>query len=152
MRRRHLILSAALLPAASARAAGPMWRLVTVDEARQSTAMGPVVIPRSIQPPDAPTIVVVSPSDPDKPLRPPLTIRVDFRPQPPATIAVKTFQALYGFFNIDITSRLLQHAKVTAAGLVAENVDIPSGEHRVTLEIADSLGRVGTRTFKFTVT
>jgi len=64
---------------------------------------------------------------------------------------VQSFQALYGFFNIDITSRLLEHAKVTADGLVAENVNIPAGEHRVTLEIADNEGRVGTRTFKFTV-
>jgi hypothetical protein len=151
MLRRHLLLTVAMLPATAARAAAPMWALVTVDEARRSAAMGPVSVPRAISPPDAPAIVVVAPQDPDKPLVPPVTIRVLFKPQPGSSIAVKTFQALYGFFNIDITSRLLQHAKVTADGLVAENVDIPSGEHEVTLEIADNQGRVGTRTFKFTV-
>jgi hypothetical protein len=150
MLRRHLLLTAALLPATAARAA-PMWSLVTVEEARRSMAQGPISLPRAITPPDAPAIVVVAPQDPDKPLTPPVTIRVQFKPQPGSTIAVKSFQALYGFFNIDITSRLLEHAKVTADGLLAENVDIPSGEHRVTLEIADNQGRVGTRTFKFTV-
>jgi len=151
MLRRQLMLTAAMLPAAAARAAGPMWSLVTVEEARRSMAMGPASIPRAITLPDAPAIVVVAPRDPDKPLVPPVTIRVQFKPQPGSSIAVKTFQALYGFFNIDITSRLLEHAKVTADGLVADNVNIPSGEHEVTLQIADDQGRVGTRTFKFTV-
>ena len=113
--------------------------------------MGPVSLPRSIEAPDAPAIQVIAPQDPNKPLTPPVTIRVQFKAQPGASIAVQTFQALYGFFNIDITSRLLQHAKVTADGLLAENVDIPAGDHRVTLEISDNEGRMGTRTFKFTV-
>jgi hypothetical protein len=151
MLRRHLLLTAALLPATAARAAVPMWSLVTVEEARRSMAEGPISLPRAIAPPDAPAIVVIAPQDPDKPLVPPVTIRVEFKPQPGSSIVVKTFQALYGFFNIDITSRLLQHAKVTADGLLAENVNIPSGEHEVTLEIADTEGRVGTRTFRFTV-
>jgi len=30
-------------------------------------------------------------------------------------------------------------------------VNIPAGEHRVTLQVADSQGRIGTRTFKFIV-
>jgi len=84
-------------------------------------------------------------------LTPPVTIRVVFKPQPPAAISVSSFQAHYGFFNVDITSRLLQHAKVTPDGLVAENVNIPAGEHTVTLQISDNQGRVGTRTFKFVV-
>ena len=150
MLRRHLLLSATLLPAA-ARAATPTWTLVTVDEARRSMAMGPVSLPRAIAPPDAPAIEVIAPHDPDKPLSSPLTIKVMFKPQPGASIAVKTFQALYGFFNIDITSRLLEHAKVTPDGLEADSVNIPAGEHRVTLQIADNQGRVGTRTFKFVV-
>lgn len=100
MLRRRLLLTlpAAVLPAA-ARAAGP-WQLVTPDESRRSMAGGPLMIPRSISPPDAPAIVVVQPNDPDKPLKAPLTIRVDFKPQPGASIAVQSFQALYGFFNI----------------------------------------------------
>jgi hypothetical protein len=150
MLRRRLLLTGALVPAAAC-AAAPMWSLVTVEEARRSAAMGPVSLPRALAPPDAPVIVVIVPQDADKPLVPPVTIRVQFKPQPGAQISVRSFQALYGFFNVDITSRLLEHAKVTADGLIAENVNIPSGEHKVTLQISDNQGRVGTRTFKFTV-
>jgi hypothetical protein len=149
MLRRTLLLSAALYPAA-ALAAGP-WMLVSPEETRRSMAGGPLMIPRAMAPPDAPAIVVVAPNNPDQPLKAPVTIRLAFKPQAPARISINTFQALYGFFNIDITGRLLEHAKVDANGLVAENVNIPAGDHRVTVQITDSQGRIGTRTFKFTV-
>jgi hypothetical protein len=125
---------------------------VTIDEFQKSRAAGPVSMPRAISPPDAPAIQVISPNDPDKPIKPPVTIRVKFQPQQGARIDLKTFQALYGFFAVDITSRLLEHANVTPDGIVAENVALPTGEHKVTLEVADTQGRMGSRTFRFTVT
>ena len=62
-----------------------------------------------------------------------------------------SFKASYGSLGLDITNRLLQHAKLSGSVLSMDNVDIPSGVHSVTLSIADNSGRKGTKTFKFTV-
>lgn len=39
----------------------------------------------------------------------------------------------------------------TPNGLVAENVDLPPGDHKVTLSIADNSGNTASRTFQFSV-
>ena len=51
----------------------------------------------------------------------------------------------YGWLGIDITARLLEHATETAYGLSAKNVDLPFGDHTITVSIADSNGRTGSR-------
>jgi hypothetical protein len=80
----------------------------------------------------------------------PVTIRVSFHPQSGATIDVMTFRVLYyGFF--DITSRIVQHAVLSASGISAANAQLPSGHHQVTVQIADNMRRFGSRTFEFTV-
>lgn len=56
-----------------------------------------------------------------------------------------TFQARYGRLGINITRRLLAHATSTPGGLFAANVNVPAGNHRISVSIADNLGRVGTR-------
>lgn len=104
--------------------------------------------PRRLYPaaaPRAPAIEVVEP-DPRRPLRPPVSIRLNFRPGAGAAIEPASFRAYYGWFGLDITADLLRHATVSADGLVVERADIPSGRHKVTLVIADTLGRVGRRT------
>jgi hypothetical protein len=85
------------------------------------------------------------------PVRAPVDIRVHFVPRPNTSIDVATFKATYGWLGIDITSRLLSHASLSASGLSADNANLPPGDHRVTLSIADSLGQVGSRTFAFSV-
>jgi len=84
-------------------------------------------------------------------LHPPLNIRVRFVPSEGSAINTTTFRATYGFLGIDITDRLLQHAKLDAQQLKADNVSIPAGDHKVTLTIADNQGRENSRTFEFTV-
>jgi hypothetical protein len=122
------------LPAPSAIA----WELVSTEEERQEDLITP------------PTIEVIQP-DPAKPISGPVTIQLAFRTQPGASIVPSTFEATYGFLGLDITARLLQHAKLTPQGITAEDVSIPSGQHSITLSVADSLGRIAKRTFQVTV-
>ncbi|MGH6813913.1 MAG: hypothetical protein ACREDM_16790 [Methylocella sp.] len=107
-------------------------------------------IHRSSGPPDAPVIEVNQP-DVTKPIKPPVTIRIRFRPKEGATIDLTSFRVTYGSLGVDITKRIIEHAHVSASGLLANNADVPAGHHTVTLQIADNMHRVGVRTFDFTV-
>jgi hypothetical protein len=64
---------------------------------------------------------------------------------------MRTFNATYGLLGINITRRLLDHAVTTPNGLAAENIELPTGRHRVTLSIADTSGKTASRTFNFSV-
>jgi hypothetical protein len=92
----------------------------------------------------APVITMKRP-DISRALRNPMTFDIQFRAAPGATINLSTFQARYGWLGINITSRLLEHATQTRNGLFAADVNVPTGNHRITVSIADNLGRVGTR-------
>jgi hypothetical protein len=100
--------------------------------------------------PGAPIIEVEQP-DETKPLKPPVTIRLRFHPQAGAVIDLTSFRATYGWLAIDITNRIIEHAQVNASGVFANDADIPAGHHKVTLQVADNMHRVGNRTFEFTV-
>jgi hypothetical protein len=138
MQRRALIAGLAIttlgLPAASATA----WDLVSPEEETQEDSITP------------PTIEVIRP-DPAKPISGPVTIQIAFRTQPGASIVTSTFEATYGFLGLDITARLLQHAKLTPEGITAEDVSIPPGQHNITLSVADTMGRIAKRTFQVRV-
>ena len=150
MYRRTVILGLlALTYARPGRAAG--WALISADEFERDRNAphfrgGFASAPQS----GAPIIEVDQPDD-TKPLKAPLTIRLRFRPQGTASIDLSSFRATYGWLGIDITSRILDHAQVNASGLVASNAEIPAGHHKVTLQIADNMHRLGARTFEFTV-
>ena len=53
--------------------------------------------------------------------------------------------------GIDITARLLEHATKTANSLSAQNVDLPVGDHKITVTIADNHGRTGSRVLRMSV-
>ena len=69
----------------------------------------------------------------------------------PSAAKPESFRALYGAFRVDITSRLLQVAKLSAEGLTVEAASLPVGSHRIFLEIEDSVGRTGTQLLSVTV-
>ena len=147
-----------LVLAAPTRATG-LWALVVPEEARRENEARSLLATRSLARPRDPEVLGV-PGAPeilvDQPyeagtLRSPLSVRVRFVPETGATIDTRSFRASYGSLGIDITARVLQHARLSAQVLSAENVDIPAGSHKVTLKIADSRGREGSRTFRFTV-
>ena len=132
------------------------WALITKEEFERDSAAPHLEEPlaRSMRgssgSPDAPVIEVNQP-DALKPINPPVTIRVRFRPKEGATIDPTSFRATYGSLALDITNRIIEHAHVSASGLLAYNADVPAGHHRVTLSVADNMHRVGSRTFDFTV-
>ena len=124
------------------------WPLVTPDEEARDNAAPEGSAPADLPPP--PVIDLVRP-DVSGPVRNPVTIEVRFRAGASHAIDMRTFNATYGRLGINITGRLLEHAVTMPDGLSAENVDLPTGSHRVTLSIADTSGKTASRTFRFTV-
>ena len=92
----------------------------------------------------APVITVKQP-DVSRPLHNPMTFDIQFSAAQGATINRSTLRVKYGWLGIDVTQRLLGHATWTASGLFAADADVPTGNHRISVSIADNLGRVGTR-------
>jgi hypothetical protein len=127
------------------------WTLISEEEVERDSAAPRFrgVFSTDTQP-GAPLIEVDQPDETNS-VRVPVTIRLRFRPQNGAIIDVTSFRATYGWLAIDITQRILEHAQVNASGLFASNADVPSGHHKVTLQIADNMHRVGSRIFEFTV-
>ncbi|MBR0659424.1 hypothetical protein [Neoroseomonas oryzicola] len=150
MRRRAALALPALLLLIPARAQAAAWELVTADEAAASARAGLPPVARSLAAGPGPRIEVVTPSE-TAPLRPPLTIRLRFAPAPGAMVDPTSFRALYGAFRVDVTDRLRAHARIDAAGLVAEEVALPAGQHRIILSVADDQGRRGERDFRLRI-
>ena len=154
MHRRTLIFGPLALYATVCRAAA--WALITREEFERDSAAPHLEealtrgLRRPTGPPDAPVIEVNQPGE-TTPIKAPVTIRVHFRPKEGATIDPTSFRVTYGWLAVDITKRILEHAHVSASGLLATNADVPAGHHKVTLQIADNMRRVGIRTFDFTV-
>ena len=145
---RFVTLVAALAVCAAASAQAQVV-LVTEQEASASAA-APMLTPRALPVRDAPQIEIVSP-DIQGAVTSPTRVQLRFRAVSPATPRPESFRALYGAFRIDITSRLLEFAKLTAEGLVLEQATLPSGSHRIFLEIQDSAGRSGAQLLSVTV-
>jgi hypothetical protein len=154
--RKMRVMLAAIAIAFTVPRAAVAWTLLTDEElARDRAASHADRSPAGAAAPlverGAPVIEIEQP-DETKPVRSPVTIRLRFLPQEKSMIDLASFKATYdGWIAIDITNRIVEHANLSESGLFADNADIPSGHYKVTLQIADTLHRVGTRTFEFTV-
>src|SRR6516162_3438924 len=126
------------------------WDLITPEEEARDNAAPHVsqATPRTV--PHSPVIDVRQPNL-SRPIYNPTTINVQFRAAHGATIVMSTFRATYGWLGIDITARLLEHATKTANSLSAQNVDLPVGDHKITVTIADNHGRTGSRVLRMSV-
>jgi hypothetical protein len=126
------------------------WSLVTRQQLqRENVAPHEAAAPVTNRS-GAPTIRILEP-DTTKPIRSPVRIRVSFQAGANARILVNTLRVRYGFLGIDITRRILAHATPTSSGVSVENAELPRGHHRVTVQIADNLNRVGVQSFEFNV-
>jgi hypothetical protein len=125
------------------------WTLITPEEDARDRAAPNVPAPPDMPPP--PRIDLLRP-DISRPLQNPVTIEVRFTAGPGRQIAMHSFRATYGLLGINITNRLLQHAVKGPNSLSAANVNLPQGNHRITLSIADNVGKTASRTFRFSVT
>jgi hypothetical protein len=142
--RRFVLLAAAALawPAQA-------FELVTADEARRDAA-APAYATKALSMPGAPTIELLSP-DVKRPLAGAVNIVVRWSANDGATIDLSSFRVLYGRLRLDVTERLAAHAKVTPTGVEAPNASLPEGSHRLIIQVADTLKRVGRQEVTFEV-
>ena len=126
------------------------WPLVTrQQQQRENAAPHEQTAPAPTRS-GAPTIRIEEP-DITRPVRSPVNIRIRFQAAAGARIAVNTLRVRYGRLGIDITRRILAHARPTPSGVFVEDAELPRGRHRVTIQIADNMGRVGNNSFDFNV-
>lgn len=133
------------------------WSLVTQQEFdrewEESRKGDPNASARPLQPQDAsaPKIDIRQP-DATKPIKAPVNIIITFVANPDAKIVLSSFRVVYGtFLKRDITDRIKANAQLDEAGLRAERVVLPAGNHSVTISIADDHQRVASRGIQFTV-
>jgi hypothetical protein len=100
--------------------------------------------------PDAPLIEVVQPQVLSG-VRPPFPVELRFVARAGSQIDPGTLKVRYGMMGIDLTDRIRKGATVTPDGLKAEKVEIPTGDHRLTVRIADSGGHVGEKEIRIKV-
>jgi hypothetical protein len=141
-----LILLALLCTAAQAT---PPW-LITPDEALASFNAPAALTTRSLPVKDAPVIEVMAPKLGGT-VGSPTPIQLKFNPVPPSSVKPESFKVLYGAFQIDITKRLLNVAKVTEQGLQIPEAALPKGRHKLLMSVEDSAGRLGNRVVDFEV-
>jgi hypothetical protein len=153
MHRRALIVGAIASSYIGA-ARAETWSLITAEEfEKEQTSLGADANPpsptRSLGS-SSPTITIEQP-DISKPIKSPIGIRASFHPHGTATIVLTSFRVTYGSMGVDITSRIVAHAKISQSGISADNAQLPPGHHRITVQIADDKGQVGIQGFEFTV-
>jgi len=149
MHRRNLILGVIASSYFGIRRA-KAWPLVTrQQQQRENAAHHGQAAPAPTRS-GAPTIRIEEP-DITRPVRSPVNIRIRFQAAANARIEVNTLRVRYGRLGIDITRRILAHARPTPSGVFVEDAELPRGRHRVTIQIADNMGRVGSKSFDFNV-
>ena len=145
--------AAGTAPPLAALPAAPEGWLVTADEALRFRGEDgfneqPALRARAM----VPLIDILKPEPAsDLKVKAPFPIAVLFRGQADAGIDPKTFKVMYGAFKIDITSRITSFVKITKDGFALDKANIPSGKHRLTLQVMDEKQRVAERELRVEV-
>ena len=124
--------------------------LVSVDEMNASNSAKPLFTAKTVAPKDAPLIELSAPKL-SAPVSSPTPIELKFQPTPPSAVKPETFKVLYGSFEIDITKRILNVAKVSATGVHVQEASLPKGKHKLMMVVEDTSGRRGNKTIEFEV-
>ena len=124
--------------------------LVSVDEMNASNNAKPPFTAKSVAPKDAPLIELSAPKL-SAPVSSPTPIKLKFQANPPSAVKPETFKVLYGSFEIDITIRILNVAKVSATGVNVQEASLPKGKHKLLMVVEDTSGRRGNKTIEFEV-
>ncbi len=106
---------------------------------------------RSLQLEFVPMIKVLAPQDTTEALKSPVHIELSFSTTGDAHVIPATFRAFYGFLRMDITNQVKQNATLNEHGLIVENAEVPSGSHRLYVQISDDRGRMAERELRFRV-
>ncbi|PND38182.1 hypothetical protein C1O66_12075 [Paucibacter aquatile] len=136
-------------PRAPAPAAGRF--LISETEWKQERATPPPPSTKFSPAPGAPRLELLQPKPGPDTLASPFDIQLRWNAEGEARIEPQTLRIRYGWMGLDITQRVLAQAEVTAEGLRIRKAALPSGEHKLAVEIADSLQRVGRRQFEVKV-
>ena len=123
--------------------------LISIEEMNASNNASSLN-PRSIPPKDAPVIELSAPKLSSL-VSSPTPIELKFQPTPPSVVKPETFKVLYGSFEIDITKRILNVAKVTESGVLVQEANLPKGKHKLLMVVEDTAGRRGNRSIDFEV-
>ncbi|MDF1720851.1 MAG: hypothetical protein P1U65_09265 [Minwuia sp.] len=101
---------------------------------------------------NAPAIELLEPNAANK-FRAPVNVHVRLSPVSGASIDMSSLEIRYlgSIFSFDITDRILEHAEVRDGEIVANDADLPAGEHEILIRVSDSLDRTGERRFEFEV-
>ena len=124
--------------------------LVSIDEMNASNNASPPFRAKSVAPKDAPVIELSAPKL-STPVSSPTPIELKFQPTPPSAVKPETFKVLYGAFEIDITKRILNVAKVSETGVHVQEASLPKGKHKLLMVVEDTSGRRGNKTIEFEV-
>ena len=124
--------------------------LVSIDEMNASNNAPSQFRAKSVAPKDAPVIELSAPKL-STPVSSPTPIELKFQPTPPSVVKPETFKVLYGSFEIDITKRILNVAKVTESGVFVQEASLPKGKHKLLMVVEDTAGRRGNRSVDFEV-
>lgn len=125
--------------------------LITAAEWRQERATPAPPSPKFSPAPGAPKLELLQPRPGPETLASPFDIQLRWNAEGEARIEPQTLRIRYGWMGLDITQRVLAQAEVTSEGLRIRKAALPSGEHKLSVEIADSLQRVGQRQFEVRV-
>ena len=124
--------------------------LVSVEEMNASNNAKPLLTAKAVAPKDAPLIELSAPKL-SAPVGSPTPIELKFQPTAPSEVKPETFKVLYGSFEIDITKRILNVAKVSETGVNVQEASLPKGKHKLLMVVEDTSGRRGNKTIKFEV-
>ena len=124
--------------------------LVSVDEMNASNNAKPPFTAKAVAAKDAPLIELSAPKL-SVPISSPTHIELKFQSTPPSLVKPDSFKVLYGSFELDITKRLLNVAKVTEAGVYVQEASLPKGKHKLLMVVEDTSGRRGNKTIEFEV-
>ena len=105
---------------------------------------------------DAPLIIVLQPGAMDTEghgLPAPIDFIMRFEPQGEAKIDLDSIKISYKMLIWkDVTKRILEHADITEEGFEALGADIPTGKHKMRLEVKDTFGRKARTQITFRIT
>ena len=124
--------------------------LVPADEMNASNNAKPPFSAKTVAPKDAPLIELSAPKL-SAPVSNPTPIELKFQPTPPSSVKPESFKVLYGSFEIDITKRILNVAKVSESGVHVKEASLPKGKHKLLMVVEDTSGRRGNKTIEFEV-
>lgn len=126
------------------------YELLTAEEYAERSARG-TKRSAAASANEGPEIIIHTP-EASGDLRSPLDFDVEFRARS-AEPVMNTLMLEYdlGLFWKDITSRLADHAEITANRIISRGAELPAGDHHLRMSITDQAGKTTTTKMVLTV-